>query len=35
MREALKEHASPLEEGKADVLGLYMVTKLHEQGDAR
>jgi hypothetical protein len=32
VRESLKEHASPLEEGKADVLGLYMVTKLHEQG---
>jgi hypothetical protein len=31
VREALKEHASPLEEGKADVLGLYLVTKLHEQ----
>jgi len=33
VREALKEHASALEEGKADVLGLYMVTKLHEQGE--
>jgi hypothetical protein len=32
VRESLQEHASPLEEGKADVLGLYMVTKLHEQG---
>jgi len=33
VREALKEHASALEEGKADVLGLYMVSKLHEQGE--
>jgi hypothetical protein len=37
VREALKERASAMEEGKADVLGLYMVTKLHDQkelGDA-
>ncbi len=33
VREALKEHASALEEGKADILGLYMVQKLHEQGE--
>jgi hypothetical protein len=33
VRDALKERASALEEGKADVLGLYMVTKLHEQGE--
>lgn len=33
VREALKEHASALEEGKADVLGLYMVSKLHEKGE--
>jgi hypothetical protein len=33
VREALKERASALEEGKADVLGLYMVTRLHEQGE--
>lgn len=33
VREALKEKASALEEGKADILGLYMVTKLYEQGD--
>ncbi|HKL17754.1 MAG TPA: hypothetical protein VJ905_02255 [Halalkalibaculum sp.] len=32
VREALKEHASALEEGKADVLGLYMVTSLREDG---
>ncbi len=33
VREALKENASALEEGKADILGLYMITKLHEQGE--
>jgi Peptidase family M49 len=33
VRTALKEHASALEEGKADVLGLYMVTKLQEEGE--
>ena len=33
VREALKEHASAIEEGKADILGLYMVTKLHEMGE--
>lgn len=32
VREALKEHASALEEGKADVLGLYMVNSLREEG---
>ncbi|MFC1639145.1 Zn-dependent hydrolase [Gemmatimonadota bacterium] len=31
VREALQEHASAIEEGKADILGLYMVTKLREQ----
>ena len=35
VREALKEHASALEEGKADVLGLYMVTQLYEKGELR
>ncbi len=30
---ALKEHASALEEGKADVLGLYMITQLHKMGE--
>ena len=30
---ALKEQASALEEGKADILGLYMVTRLLEQGE--
>lgn len=33
VREALEEHASALEEGKADILGLYMVTELHAQGE--
>lgn len=32
VRSALKEHSSALEEGKADVLGLYMITQLYEQG---
>lgn len=33
VREALREQGSALEEGKADVLGLYMVTTLAEQGE--
>lgn len=33
VRAALKEHASALEEGKADVLGLYMVSRLIEEGE--
>lgn len=33
VRAALKEHASALEEGKADILGLYMITQLFEQGE--
>ena len=32
VRQALKEHASALEEGKADILGLYMITQLKHQG---
>ena len=32
VRQALKEHASALEEGKADILGLYMVSQLLEKG---
>ncbi len=32
VRKALKEHASALEEGKADMLGLYMIQQLHKQG---
>jgi hypothetical protein len=33
VREALKDLAGAIEEGKADVLGLYMITKLHERGE--
>jgi len=33
VRQAMQEQASALEEGKADVLGLYMVTELLEQGE--
>ncbi|WP_206017953.1 dipeptidyl-peptidase 3 family protein [Rhodohalobacter barkolensis] len=32
VRSALKEHASALEEGKADVLGLYMISELRNDG---
>jgi hypothetical protein len=32
VRQALRDLASAMEEGKADILGLYMVTKLREQG---
>jgi hypothetical protein len=35
VRQALKEQASALEEGKADILGLYMVTRLQEQGELK
>ncbi|MDH5500107.1 MAG: Zn-dependent hydrolase, partial [Gammaproteobacteria bacterium] len=33
VREALLDAASPMEEGKADILGLYMITRLHEAGE--
>nr|WP_199077393.1 Zn-dependent hydrolase [Pedobacter sp. ASV19] len=33
VKEALKEQYSWLEEGKADILGLYMVTGLHKKGE--
>jgi len=33
VRKALKEHSSALEEGKADMLGLYMVRQLHNKGE--
>lgn len=33
VRESLQEHASALEEGKADILGLYMVEQLHKKGE--
>jgi len=32
VRESLKEHASALEEGKADILGLYMIRQLLVKG---
>ena len=32
VRDALKEQAGALEEGKADILGLYMITRLQQQG---
>jgi hypothetical protein len=35
VRDALKELGSGIEEGKADVLGLYMITKLHEKGEVQ
>jgi len=33
VRTSLKEHASALEEGKADILGLYMIQQLHAKGE--
>lgn len=33
VREALLDIASSMEEGKADILGLYMITKLHAAGE--
>jgi hypothetical protein len=33
VREALRDHHATMEEGKADVLGLYMVTALSEAGE--
>jgi Peptidase family M49 len=35
VREALKEEAGALEEGKADILGLFMITKLHQRGELK
>jgi hypothetical protein len=35
VRQALKDQASALEEGKADILGLYMVTHLLESGELK
>ena len=35
VRDALKEQYSGLEEGKADILGLYLVTKLYEMGELK
>lgn len=33
VRAALKDVASSMEEGKADILGLYMITALHDAGE--
>lgn len=33
VREALEEYYSPIEEAKADITGLYLVTKLYEMGE--
>lgn len=33
VRKVLKEQYSAIEESKADILGLYLVTKLHEMGE--
>jgi hypothetical protein len=33
VRSALQEQAGALEEGKADILGLYMITRLQQQGE--
>lgn len=33
VRQALREYASSMEEGKADVLGLYMITALYGRGE--
>ena len=35
VRTSIKERYSALEEGKADILGLYMVQKLNEQGELK
>lgn len=33
VREALRNHASAMEEGKADILGLWMITTLYQDGE--
>jgi hypothetical protein len=35
VREALKDLSGPLEEAKADILGLYMITRLFDQGEIK
>lgn len=35
VRDALKEQHGALEEGKADILGLFMITKLHQAGELK
>lgn len=33
VRTVLREHASAIEEGKADILGLHMIRQLHQRGE--
>jgi hypothetical protein len=33
VQQALQEYASSMEEGKADILGLYMISELHKAGE--
>ncbi|MGK7395236.1 MAG: dipeptidyl-peptidase 3 family protein [Candidatus Cyclobacteriaceae bacterium M3_2C_046] len=33
VRQALKDNASAIEEGKADILGLYMINQLYDKGE--
>lgn len=35
VRDALQHHYSAIEEGKADILGLYIITKLFEMGEMK
>jgi len=35
VRDAIKEYYGAIEEGKADILGLYLVTKLYEMGELK
>jgi hypothetical protein len=35
VRQALKEQHGALEEAKADILGLYMITQLHQRGELK
>jgi hypothetical protein len=35
VRESLKDQASAIEEGKADILGLYLATRLQQSGDLK
>jgi len=35
VRDALKEQYSTIEEGKADIMGLYIITQLYEQGEIK
>jgi len=35
VRSALQEHTSAMEEGKADVLGLYMINELYKKGEIK